>query len=134
MNYCVIDGKEYDVLVERISESFEILYSEKTGRSVAVGSSMILDPLGTFYGHKVTLRRRRGKEKEFDDLWNYISTPRYRGMKVKMAHNQSILEYDAYVSKGERSLKHIDEKTGVLSWDALELNIVPMTAQVLPYD
>ena len=31
MNYCVIGGRSYDVIVTAIEESFTILYSENTG-------------------------------------------------------------------------------------------------------
>lgn len=134
MDYVVIDGKAYDVLVEKISENFNILYSDKTGRSTSVGARMILDPLGTFYGHKITFRRRRGKEAEFDALWTFVSVPRYNGIRIKAADNQSTIEYEAYISQGERTVKRIDAEKGIIYWDAFELNIVPMEAQVLPSD
>ena len=36
MNYCVINGKSYDVIVTAIEESFSIIYTEDTGRSVGI--------------------------------------------------------------------------------------------------
>ena len=132
MNYFKIDGKTYDVLVTEISENFSILFSENTGRTMSVGAKMTLDPLGTFFGHKIKVQRKPGHETEYDRLYDYVSQPRYDGMAVEVAHNQTTLCYDAYVSSGERMLKRIDEKTGKVYWGELSLNIVPMRAQVTP--
>ena len=132
MDYVKIGGRTYDVLVTAVEENFNILYSENTGRVISLGARMVLDPLGTFYGHKVTFKRKRGKEAEFDSLFNYISRPRYDGISVEIVHNQTTLAYDAYVSNGARNLKRIDPNSGKVYWDELSLNIVPMEAQVLP--
>ena len=130
MDYFKIDGKSYDVLVTDVSENFNILYSENTGRTLAIGARMILDPLGVFYGHKVTFKRKAGHEKEFDDLFDYVSQPLTDGMNVELVHGQTVLKYDAYVSSGERALKKIDIKTGKVYWDSISINFIPMEAQV----
>ena len=132
MDYVKIGGKAYDVLVTEISESFNILYSENTGRTMSVGARMTLDPLGTFFGHKVTFQRKQGKEAEYDALFDYVSRPRFDGVPVEIVHNQTVLKYDAYISNGERALKRIDAKTGKVYWGEFALNIVPMEAQVTP--
>lgn len=132
MNYCKIGGREYNVIVTELSENFNILYSENTGRTMSQGAGMTLDPLGTFFGHKVTFHRKSGFEKEFDALYDYVSRPRYSGIPVEIVHNQTTIKYNAYISNGERALKRIDLKTNKVYWDALTLNIVPMSAQVLP--
>ena len=62
MDFFKIDGIKYDVLVTSIEENFSILYSENTGRTMARGARMVLDPLGTFFGHKVTVQRKKGFE------------------------------------------------------------------------
>lgn len=132
MDYVKIGGKAYDVLVTEISENFNILYSENTGRTMSVGARMTLDPLGTFFGHKVTFQRKQGKEAEYDALLDYVSRPRFDGVPVEIVHNQTVLKYDAYISNGERALKRIDLKTGTVYWGELTLNIVPMEAQITP--
>lgn len=132
MDYVKIGGRKYDVLVVEVIEDFNILYSENTGRTMSKAAKMTLDPLGTFFGHKITFKRKSGYESEYDRLFDYVSQPRYDGIPVEIVHNQSVLKYDAYISKGERTLKRIDEKTGKVYWDTLSLNIVPMEAQVLP--
>lgn len=132
MDYVKIGGKAWDVLVVEISESFSILYSENTGRTMSQGAGMTLDPLGTFFNHKVTFARKQGFEKQYDALWDFVSIPRYDGIDVDIVHNQTTLAYKAYISQGERALKRIDPKTSKVYWDKFSLNIVPMSAQVLP--
>lgn len=127
-----IGNREFRAIVEEVSESFNILYSENTGRTLEVGAPMTLDPLGTFFGHKITFRRKQGFEKDYDNLFNYVSVPRYDGVPVTLPHGQATISYTAYISQGERSLKRIDERTGEVYWDKFTLNIVPMKAQVLP--
>lgn len=129
---CVkIDGKAYDVIVTDISETFNILYSENTGRTLSQGARMTLDPLGTFYGHKVTFQRKEGLEEEYDALFTVLSKPRYDGMDVEIVHNQTTLAYEAYVSRGERSLLRVTSDGRVL-WGEFAATFTPMEAQVLP--
>ena len=132
MDYVKIGGKAYDVLVTEISENFNILYSENTGRTMSVGARMTLDPLGCFVGHKITFQRKQGKEAEYDALFDYVSRPRFDGIPVEIVHNQTVLKYDAYISNGERAVKRIDPKTGKVYWGEFALNIVPMEAQITP--
>lgn len=132
MEYVKIGGKVWDVIVTELSENFSILYSENTGRTMSVGARMVLDPLGTFIGHKITFQRKQGNEAEYDRFFDYISQPRYDGISVDIVHGQTTIKYDAYVSQGERTLKRIDPKTNKVYWDKLSLNIVPMEAQVVP--
>lgn len=131
MDYFKIDGRSYDVIVTGIEENFNILYSENTGRTMSQGARIVLDPLGTFFGHKVTVQRKQGHENEFDALYDYISRPRYDGLSVEIAHNQTTIKYDAYVSNGSRPIQKI-AKSNVVYWGELQLNFVPMEAQVIP--
>lgn len=132
MDYVKIGGRTYDVLVTEIIESFNILYSENTGRTISPKAKMVLDPLGTFFGHKITFQRKQGKEAEYDRLFDYVSVPRYDGIPVEVVHGQTTISYDAYISNGERALRRIDTKSGKVYWDKFSVNIVPMEAQVLP--
>jgi hypothetical protein len=92
----------------------------------------VLDPLGTFIGHKVTVKRKVGFEEEFDELYDFLLQPRYDGIRVEMVHNQTSIVYDAYISNGTRKVKKIDLKNERVYWDTMQLNIVPLKAQVLP--
>lgn len=132
IDYFSINGKTYNVAITAIEENFNILYSSNTGRTLAEGAPMVLDPLGTFIGHKVTVKCKMGFEAEFDELYDYVMQPRYDGIAVKMVHNQTHIEYDAYISNGTRNIKRIDLKNEKVYWSELQLNIVPIKAQVLP--
>jgi hypothetical protein len=132
MNYCVIDGRKYDVIVTSIEESFSILYTENTGRTIGVGAPMTLDPLGTFFSHKVTFRRSKENVAEFDALYNFLTVPRYDGFDVEIVHNQTTLKYKAYVSQGTRAIQKIVERIKKVMWGELVVSFVPIEAQVLP--
>ena len=134
MEYVNIDGIVWDVLVTEITESFSILYSENTGRTMSQGAGMTLDPLGTFYNYKITFARKQGHEAEFDELFDFFAVPRYDGIAVNIIHNQALWDapFKAYVSQAERKLKRIDPKSNKVYWDKFTVNIVPISAQVLP--
>lgn len=131
MDYCKIGGRNYDVIVTSIEESFTILYTENTGRTIGNGR-MTLDPIGTFFSHKVTFRRSKDNFEEFDRLYDFLTTPRYDGFSIEMVHNQKTINYDAYVSQGTRTLQKIVARIKKVLWGELTVNFVPMEAQVLP--
>ena len=130
MDICNIGGREYAVVITEIEENFNILYSSNTGRNL--NGDMVLDPIGTYIGHKITVKRKSGHEEEFDELFDYVSQPRYDGIKVKMVHNQTSIEYEAYISNGTRKINTIDVRNEKVYWGEMQLNIVPLKAQVLP--
>ena len=130
MNYCIINGKSYDVIVTKIEESFTILYTENTGRTS--DGSMILDPIGTYFSHKVTFKRCKENVKDFDDLYNFLTIPRYDGFDIEIVHNQTTIKYKCYISQGTRTLQKISEKIKKVLWGELSVNFVPIEAQVLP--
>lgn len=132
MDIVILGGIKFDVSVLEVEESFTILYGSNSGRTIARGARMILDPLGTFYGHKVIFARKRGKEAEFDRLFMFLSKPRHSGIQVEIVHNQTTLNYEAYVSTGLRKLKKVDQENKRVYWDRFTANIIPMEAQVLP--
>jgi hypothetical protein len=92
---------------------------------------MFLDPIGTFFGHRVTFMRKTGKESEFDELFDYLSQPRSDGIMLEIVHNQTVLYYEAYVSNGERPLKRIDSRNNKVLWGKFSVNFIPMEAQVV---
>ena len=132
MNYCVINGRSWDVIVTAIEESFSILYTENTGRTLAIGAPMTLDPLGTFFSHKVTFKRCKENVEEFDALYNFLTVSRYDGFEVEIVHNQTTIKYKAYVSQGTRAIQRIVQNIKKVLWGELSVNFVPIEAQVKP--
>jgi hypothetical protein len=136
MNWLKIDGKKWDIKVLGISENFNILYAEGTGRTLAEGSPMVQIPLGTFYGHKITVAPNKANLAEFDRLFNYIAIPRSEGMDVEAVHDQKTMKYKAYVSSGERKVKRIKEDIygdiQATYYEAFDINFIPIKAQVIP--
>ena len=129
-----IGDKKYDVKIMSITETANTLYSENTGRTISQGSRITLDPLGTFIGHTVTVRKSGNNLADFDELFNFAIKPRRNGVTVKCIHNQTTIEYEAYLSATERNLKYIDDKTKKIYWDEITITMTPMEAQLLPDD
>ena len=136
MNYVEIDGRVWDVLVTEITETFDILHGENTGRTIATGARMTLNPLGTFYGYQITFMRKKGFEDEYDELFYFLAKPRSDGLMVNIVHGQAPWSepFEAYVSQGSRKLKKIDPRSGKVFWEQFTVKITPMEAQELPTD
>lgn len=137
MDYFKIEGKAYNVLVVDLEENFTITYTENSGRTLEEAAPMYLEPIGTFIGHVVKIKCKQGYEAEYDELYELLSTPRkidenHKGIMVDIAHNQSTISYEAYVSNGKRPLKRIDINNKKLHWGEMTLNIIPVKAQRLP--
>lgn len=127
-----IDGKSYDVIVTNIERTFTNEQGGGAGRTLASGARETLDPLGTRIEHRITFRRKKGYEAEFDRLWDFVAQPRYDGVWVDIVYNQDTISYEAKFESGSQSLKRIDPITNKVYWGEFTLNIVPIEAQVKP--
>lgn len=146
MDWFKIDGREWKVRVLEPEQSFQILYSENTGRVIDDRATMILDPIGTFFNYKLTVGKKNGETSDFDDLWEYLATPRKKAMLVVLPRDQKKWETEtengkvegfyAYVSSGKRKIKKvIEEKSGELKeviYDSFDVNFIASEAQVIP--
>lgn len=127
-----IDGINFNVTVTEITESASVLYSDNTGRTLARGAPMTLDPLGTFFNYNVTVKRNGDNLDDYDKLFEYVTKPRYNGFNIKAVHNQTTIEFEGYISAAERTISKIDDKNKKVYWNEMSLSIVAMKAQVLP--
>lgn len=132
MDVFKLNGRAFNVNVLDLTEGFTITYSSNTGRAMSAGAPIVLDPLGSFFTHTVTVSAKKGYETEFDELWDFVSKPRFKGVQAEVVHNQDAISYEAYVSQGKRPLKKIDPRTGKKYWGEMSINIIPVKAQVLP--
>lgn len=131
-NWFRIDGIAFDVIVLSIKESAEVLYSDKTGRTIAVGAPMTLAPLGTFFNYQVTVKRNGENVADYDTLVDYVTQPTSSGFYIHIVHNNTTWDFKAYISKVERELQRIDDNNNVVYWKEMTLNIIAMEAQVTP--
>lgn len=130
MNYCKINGQSFDVTVaiSDIEETFNVLDGSNSGR--VMSGRMIRDVIGTYIGHKITFFNGKSNA-DFDALWDYLiahSVDDY--VNLEAADGQTSLSYQAYYTSGTRSLRSAADGTNV--WDEIEINFVPMDAQVKP--
>lgn len=130
MNYCKINGQSFDVAVaiSDIEETFNVLDGSNAGR--VMSGRMIRDVIGTYIGHKITFFNGKNNA-DFDALWDYLiahSVDDY--VNLEAADGQTSLSYQAYYTSGTRSLRSAADGTNV--WDEIEINFVPMDAQVKP--
>ena len=130
MNYCKINGQSFDVTVaiSDIEETFNVLDGSNAGR--VMSGRMIRDVIGTYIGHKITFFNGKSNA-DFDALWDYLiahSVDDY--VNLEAADGQTSLSYQAYYTSGTRSLRSAADGTNV--WDEIEINFIPMDAQVKP--
>lgn len=127
-----IANKDYDVIVVNLSESYEKMYSKKTGRSSAKGLPMILDCLGTFYSHEVEVACKEGKEADFEDLYSFLARPRNEGFSALVTYGNKTADYReclAYSSSGAKQVKRVSPVTGQVYWNSFTFKLTPMKAQ-----
>lgn len=131
MNYCKINGIPFDatVAISDIEENFNVTDGGNAGRSVLTGT-MIRDVIGTFIGHKITFFNGISNT-GFDALWDYLIAHSVDdSVALEVADGQSSISYDAYYTSGTRKLRTAED--GVNRWDEIEINFIPMDAQVTP--
>lgn len=130
MNYCIINGVRFDVnvAISDIEESFEVLDGPNAGR--VMSGDMVRDVIGTYIGHKITFFNGKNND-AFDELWNYLVAHSVDGsVFIEAADGQTSIRYEAYYTHGSRRLKRASDTGNV--WDEIEINFIPMKAQVIP--
>lgn len=131
MSYVKINEVSFDVgvAISDYEESFEVLDGENASRSALTGR-MIRDIIGTYIGHKVTFFNGKNNE-DFDALWDYLVAHSVDDSVIlEAADGQTSITYEAYYTSGRRKIRGAVD--GVNYWDELEVNFIPMDAQVKP--
>lgn len=133
MNYVKINGISYDVKVaiSDYEENFNVLDGENAGR-VKTGR-MVRDVIGTYLGHKVTFFNKGGVEGNaaFDALWDALKAHSVAdSVLLEAVDGQAQISYEAYYTSGSRKIKRVVD--GVNYWDELQVNFIPMEAQIRP--
>lgn len=133
MNYVKINGTSFDVgvAISDYEEHFNVLDGPASGRS-KIGR-MIRDVIGTYIGHNITFFNKGGEDGNaaFDALWDFLKTHSVDdSVLLEAADGQGQISYEAYYTSGSRRIKTVSD--GVNYWDELQVNFIPMEAQITP--
>ena len=130
MNYIKINGISFDatVAISDYEESFSVLDGDNAGRVKA--GRMIRDIIGAYIGHKITFFNGKSNA-DFDALWDYLVEHSVDdSVALEAVDGQSTIVYEAYYTSGTRKIRQAVD--GVNQWDEIEVNFIPIDAQVKP--
>ena len=131
MSYIKLNGIEFDadVAISAYNRNFNVLDGENTGRVMT--GRMIRDIIGTYIGHKITVFRRGDNYKGLDALWDYLIEHSVDdSIMLEAADGQKTISYEAYYTNASQDIERVDG--GVNYWGDIEINFIPMEAQVTP--
>lgn len=131
MSYIKLNGRVFDadVAISKYNRNFNVLDGENAGRNLQ--GKMIRDIIGTYIGHKVTVFRRGGNYAGLDEFWDYLLEHSIdpQGVTLEAADGQTTLSYQAYYTSASQDLESVTN-TGVNYWGDIEVNFIPMEAQI----
>lgn len=131
MSYIKLNGVEFDaeVAISEYSRNFNVLDGENAGRVMT--GRMIRDIIGTYVGHKVKVFRRGNNYAGLDAFWDYLVAHSVDdSVMLEAADGQTTISYEAYYTSGQQLIERVTN--GVNYWGEIEINFIPMDAQVKP--
>lgn len=131
MSYIKLNGIEFDadVAISAYNRSFNVLDGDNAGRVMT--GRMIRDIIGTYIGHKLTVFRRGNNYEGLDHLWDYlVAHSTDDSVMLEAADGQSTISYEAYYTSASQDLEKVEDHVNY--WGEIEINFVPMEAQVTP--
>lgn len=131
MNYIKINGIVFDadVAISKYNRNFNVLDGPNAGRVMT--GRMVRDVIGTYLGHKVTVFRRGNNYKGLDDFWDYLYQHSVdESVQLEAADGQTTISYEAYYTSATQDLEKAEGGTNF--WGEIEVNFIPMDAQVRP--
>ena len=123
MSIFTLDGVEYNVFVEKLTRSFNVLDGNNSGRTT--DGNMHRDIVGTYYNYKLDLSMNNVNTKEYARFYEAISSP-IPSHTLTFPYNDETLTFKAYVTKGDDNLRVIN---GVNVWSGLSIQFVAMEPQ-----
>lgn len=123
-----IDGLNLRLWVTSLKRKFAVTDSENSGR--VQSSEMYRDVIGTFYNYTVTVEPDKSNRADYDTFYEIISAPTPSHTLV-FPYGQDTLEFKAYVTSGEDSLKKTRDAHGneLNIWSGLSIDFVAMAPQ-----
>jgi len=131
MSYIKLNGIEFDaeVAIGKYNRNFNVLDGENAGRVMT--GRMVRDVIGTYIGHKVTVFRRGQNYQGLDRFWDYLVEHSVDdSVMLEAADGQTTISYEAYYTSATQDIEKVTG--GVNYWGNIEVNFIPMDAQVRP--
>lgn len=133
MSYIKLNGVEFDadVAISKYNRSFNVLDGENAGRVMT--GRMVRDIIGTYLGHKMTVFRRGDNYEGLDRFWNYLYQHSVDdSVMLEASDGQTTISYEAYYTSASQDIEQVAD--GVNYWGEIEVNFVPVDAQLRPGD
>ena len=131
MGYIKLNGVEFDaeVAISAYSRNFNVLDGDNAGRVMT--GRMVRDIIGTYIGHTVKVFRRGDNYRGLDKFWDYLVDHSVDdSVMLEAADGQTTISYEAYYTSGTQEIERV--VNGVNYWGEIEINFIPMEAQVTP--
>ena len=129
MSYIKLNGRSFDadVAISKYNRNFNVLDGENAGRVMT--GRMVRDIIGTYIGHKITVFRRGDNYAGLDELWDYLVAHSVDdSITLEAADGQTTISYEAYYTSASQDIEQVIN--GVNYWGEIEINFIPMEAQV----
>lgn len=131
MSYIKLNGVEFDadVAISSYNRNFHVLDGENADRVMT--GRMVRDIIGTYLGNKIKVFRRGNNYEGLDMFWDYLVEHSVDdSVMLEAADGQTTISYEAYYTSGSQDLEKVEN--GVNYWGEIEINFIPMEAQVVP--
>ena len=131
MSYIKLNGKAFDadVAISKDNRYFNVLDGENAGRVMT--GRMVRDVIGSYLGHKITVFRRGDNYAGLDEFWEYLFQHSVDdSVMLEAADGQTTISYEAYYTSASQDIEKAED--GVNYWGEIEVNFIPMDAQVKP--
>lgn len=131
MSYIKLNGVEFDteIAISAYNRNFNVLDGDNAGR--VLSGRMIRDIIGTYIGNKITVFRRGDNYKGLDNFWDYLVAHSVDdSVMLEAADGQKTINYEAYYTSASQDIEKVDG--GVNYWGEIEVNFIPIDAQVTP--
>ena len=129
MSYIKLNGRTFDadVAISSYNRNFNVLDGPNAGR--VLSGKMIRDVIGTYLGHKITVFRRGDDYAGLDVFWDYLYQHSIDdSVLLEAADGQRTITYQAYYTSASQDLEKVEN--GVNYWGVIEVNFVPIDAQL----
>lgn len=127
MQAFLMDGVAYNVRVSKLTRSFSVQDTDKTGRTQ--DGEMYRDIVGTFYNYSMEVAQMDNDRESFDSFWEAISRP-VESHVCEFPYNQTVMTQKMYITSGEQDL--ISKTNNRSLWGAISLNYIAMSPKVVP--